>query len=518
MMTLSPLRRTLIASAAALGLLTAGPAFAQQGQTSPIQASQIQGTQIRVPTPLVAKGAGDAPVTTEGQAFQNLGLVGVARVPADVLDFMGDTLGSMSGMAIAPGTWRKEGDTYRATLYSLPDRGRNSPDEGEYVDYANRLMSFDLAFVPGQAFTLTPTGGIALKDFEGRPTTGADPADGTRMEAGHTFPSPKPGALGAGKVSLDAEAIAMRADGSFYVSDEYGPGIYLFGPGGRMKGAIDPGPALAPMTGGALNFNSTKAPDTGRRNNQGLEALAVTPDGRKLVAVLQSATIQDSSASKDQTNRANTRILVYDIAADPTPKAPVAVYALTLPVYASRGDGKIDRTAAQSEMVALDDHRFLILARDGNGLGSKPGPEVFKAVLLVDVSGATNLAGTDYETTTRPIAPAQDGRNVLDPSIRPATADVLVNLLNPDDLGKFGLNIHNETPDENTLSEKWEAMALVPALDPQAPDTFFLFVGNDNDFLTRHGVMQGKPYADKIDNATTVLAYRLRLPGVKLAP
>lgn len=506
-MTLTCLRRTLIATA--FGLLVAGPAFAQQAETP----------QLQVPTPLIARGAGDAPVLSEGQAFQNLGLAGVARVPADALDFMGDTLGSMSGMAIAPGTWRKDGDTYRATLYSLPDRGRNSPDEGEYVDYASRLIAFDLAFVPGQAFTLTPTGGgIALKDFEGRPTTGADPADGTLVEAGHTLPAPKAGALGAGKVSIDAEALAMRPDGRFYVSDEYGPGIYLFGPDGRMTGAIDPSPALAPRTDGALNFNSTKAPDTGRRNNQGLEALAVTPDGRKLVAVLQSATIQDSSASKEQTNRANTRILIYDISADPTPKAPVAVHALTLPVYASKGDGKIDRTAAQSEMVALDDHRFLILARDSNGLGSKPGPEVFKAVLLVDVSGATNLAGTDYETTTRPIAPAQDGRNMLDPAIRPATARVLVNLLNPDDLGKFGLNIHNETPDANTLSEKWEAMALVPALDPQAPDTFFLFVGNDNDFITRHGVMQGKPYADKLDNATTVLAYRLRLSGVTRAP
>lgn len=517
-MTLSCLRRTLIATGATLGLvsglLAAGPAFAQQ-----VQPAQIQPAQIRVPTPLIARGAGDPPVMSQGQAFQNLGLAGVARVPADVLDFMGDTLGSMSGMALAPGSWRKEGDTYRATLYSLPDRGRNSPDEGEYADYANRLIAFDLAFVPGRAFTLTPTGGgIALKDFEGRPTTGADPADGTTVQAGHTLPAPKAGELGAGKVSLDAEALAMRADGSFYVSDEYTPGIFLFGPDGRMKGAIDPGPALAPMTGGALNFKSTQAPDTGRRNNQGLEALAVTPDGRKLVAVLQSATVQDSSASKDQTSRANTRIFVYDIASDPTPKAPVAVYALTLPVFASKGDGKIDRTAAQSEMVALDDHRFLILSRDGNGLGSKPGPEVFKAVLLADVGGATNLAGTDYVTSTRPIAPAQDGRNVLDPAIRPATASVLVNLLNPDDLGKFGLNIHNETPDENTLSEKWEAMALVPALDPQAPDTFFLLVGNDNDFLTRHGVMQGKPYADKVDNATTVLAYRLRLPGVKLAP
>ncbi len=59
-------------------------------------------------------------------------------------------------------------------------------------------------------------------------------------------------------------------------------------------------------------------------------------------------------------------------------------------------------------------------------------------------------------------------------------------------------------------------MALVPALDPAKPDDYFLFVGNDNDFLTKKGVMQGKAYSDKIDNPTTVLAYRLSLPGIKL--
>jgi hypothetical protein len=33
-----------------------------------------------------------------------------------------------------------------------------------------------------------------------------------------------------------------------------------------------------------------------------------------------------------------------------------------------------------------------------------------------------------------------------------------------------------------TLSEKIEAMALAPVLEEGAPQDFFLFVGNDNDF------------------------------------
>ena len=55
------------------------------------------------------------------------------------------------------------------------------------------------------------------------------------------------------------------------------------------------------MRHGAPNFASDnpgpgaaepdpKDPDTGRQNNQGLEGMAMTPDGKFLIAVLQSAT------------------------------------------------------------------------------------------------------------------------------------------------------------------------------------------------------------------------------------
>ena len=50
------------------------------------------------------------------------------------------------------------------------------------------------------------------------------------------------------------------------------------------------------------------------------------------------------------------------------------------------------------------------------------------------------------------------------------------------ELAKFGL--HNGPPqDRNNLGEKWEAMGLVPALDPTHPRDVFLLVANDNDFL-----------------------------------
>ncbi|MCF4165924.1 esterase-like activity of phytase family protein [Zavarzinia compransoris] len=464
------------------------------------------------------------PVTLEmgGVAYVDQGLLGVGRVPASSLDFMGTTLGSFSGMAIDPASWRKDGDAYVATLYSLPDRGYNTADR--YSDYPGRLVQFDLRFTPyagadlpaevasQSQIVLTPTGkGVTLVDFAGTATTGFDPDAGITVQDGHSLPSPE--GEGPRQVALDAEAVAFTADGGFYVGDEYTAGIYLFDADGKMAGFIPPVPALAPMTGGKLNYNSKKAPDTGRRNNQGMEAAALTPDGKTLIAVLQSATMQDSAGKGGE--RGNTRVLVYDVSSDPTPQAPVGHYVLQLPLVDTKGDGKMDKTAAQSEVVALNDHQFLVLARDSAGYGTeKATPIMYKSILLADTTGATNLAGTEYETGTKPIS---EGRK-LDPAITPVATGELINLLNSAQLARFGMNLDTAAPKGGTtltLSEKWEAMSLMPALDPAHPDDYILFVANDNDFLATKGVMPGYTYDAGLDNDTTILAFRVTIPGVQ---
>src|SRR5262249_11916492 len=80
-------------------------------------------------------------------------------------------------------------------------------------------------------------------------------------------------------------------------------------------------------------------------------------------------------------------------------------------------------------------------------------------------------------------------------------------------LQKFGL--HNGEPnDRNNLSEKWEGMTLVPALDPANPNDYFLFVTNDNDFITQNGYQAGAPYKDAsgLEVDTMILVYRITLP------
>jgi hypothetical protein len=465
-------------------------------------------------------------IEVAGKTYVDQGLVAEGSLPAGTVDFLGDTLGSFSSLAIEPGSWKRDGDTYTGVLWTLPDRGRNDPEHNVFFDYRGRLHRFRFTMkvwepaeaVPTRgAVSLVVDGGRELRDFDGKPFTGAEPAKGLRRERGIVLPSPA-GGIGAGKVSLDAESLQFTRDGGFYVGDEYAANVYRFDAKGKLTGIIVPPKAVRPLDAdGKPDFTSLTPPVTGRRNNQGVEGMALSPDGTRLFVVLQSALIQDTAtrdAPGDASGRALTRVLVYDVSHAAVPKAPMGHYVVRLPIYADRGDGGApNKTAAQSEVRVLDNHAFLMLARDGNGYGAEGGkPIVYKSVLLVDTDGASNLAGTTYETSTASLL-GKDG--TLRDDIRTAAWRPLVNLLDPTDLARFDLGIEADRKGTTQLSEKWEAMDLVPALDPARPDDWFLLVGNDNDFIAKRCVMDGQNCDSAIDNDNRILVYRLTLPGMR---
>ena len=468
------------------------------------------GAEEAVTQPHLDRTDGAHSVSLNGQTFINQGLVGAGRLPAGTIDFLGDTLGSFSSLQVAPGSWKRVGDHYEGVLWTLPDRGRNDPTANLFFDYPARLVRLRLRFTPGDGkVDLAPDGGLELTDFNGKPFTGADPGAGVLVERGLTLPAPASG-VGAGKVSLDAEALQFTRDGGFYVGDEYSANVYYFDRSGRLRGVITPPPAVAPRRDGHPDFGSLQPPATGRRNNQGPEGVSLSPDGRTLFVALQSALIQDT-AKGDAAGRVNTRVLAYDVSRTPAPAKPVAHYVMQLPAYTADGQGGApNRTAAQSEIHALDGHRFLMLSRDAAGRGAGKAPIVYKSILLVDVAGATNLAGGEYETTTASLLRDPTG-TALRAGVVPAASVELVNMLNPAQLARFGLDV--DASSENALSEKWEAMDLASVLEPGHPADYFLIVGNDNDFIARHCRMSGQACDSDIDNDSRILVYRLSLPA-----
>jgi len=455
--------------------------------------------------PNIEQSADARSVSLHNQTYVNHGLVGTGTLAAGTVDFLGDTLGSFSSLKIAPGSWRRVGSSYEAILWTLPDRGRNDPDANLFFDYPGRVHRFRVRFTPADgSVTFVPDGGLKLSDFRGRPFTGADPGTGTLTQRGFVLPAPASG-VGNGKVSLDAESLQFTRGGSFYIGDEYTANVYYFDRRGRLRAIIQPPAAITPRRDGLPHFGSLKSPETGRRNNQGAEGMSLSPDGRTLFVMMQSALIQDS-ATGNAAGRVNTRVLAYDVSKDPAPAQPKAHHVIQLPAYDADGKGGApNRTAAQSEIVALDDHRFLMLSRDGAGQGAdNKNPIVYKSILLVDLTNATNLAGTEYETGTSSLL--QDRTSTaLRPEIIPADRIELINMLNAPQLARLGLSV-------DSLSEKWEAMDLVSVLDPDRPADYFLFVGNDNDFTARHCLMSGRSCDAVIDNDNRLLVYRVSLP------
>jgi hypothetical protein len=498
---------------------------------------------------LMGAAAAQQSVTFQGSTFVNHGLVGVGRIPSDARDELGDTLGGLgSAMAMEPKSWKQNEDgSYGGTLVMVPDRGWNNQGKAT-VDYRGRAQFFDITFRPSTGDSTTAQnqltmayrrsvlfhesddkpedgqktdkcdGDSGVDKREGKPTTGFDPPKMRQASSG--FPDLP--VDDRGRIAVDNEGVVLPGDGTMWISDEYGPYIYHYDGSGRLLKVIRPPDAFIPMRRHANerpqeSFAHSAPTDqgnlvSGRQKNQGFEGLAMSPDRHTLFAMLQSALTQDLDARHPETikhTRRNTRLLAYDLRNE-EPKL-VAEYAVQLPQFRDRKTGQM-LIAAQSDLLALNDTQFLVMARDSDaGFGTSSAESFYRSVDLIDISPATNIAGSKYDSPRNPIAPKGelDGR-----SIKPALYQKFLDINNDTQLKRF--NLHNGKPnDANNLAEKWESLVIVPVLDPSAPHDYFLFVGSDNDFKTQNGCMVGKPYSDEesgVNVDTLVLVFRVTLP------
>ncbi len=441
------------------------------------------------------------------------GLVAVGRLPANLKDKFSETFGSGSGMAAIPGSWKRAEGGFTGELWLLPDRGYNV--EGT-TDYRTRLNRLSIKLLPGASgamgrieASLADT--ILLTDEAGVPMSGLDPvAKRSEKDGWPAMPM-----TAGGKISLDPEAVVLLPDGGFMISDEYGPAIYRFAGDGKLLSTTQPPAALLPKRKGAVDFSSNnpapgapvpspKDPELGRQNNQGFEGMALSPDGKELTVVLQSAARQDGG--DNAATRQHTRALVYD-ASDVKNLKLIHEAVVPLPTFVDDGKTKV---AAQSEIVWIGPRRYLMLSRDSNnGYGQKGAASLYRQITVLDLNGSTNIAGTQYDVA-QPIAP----KGVLADGIKPAALSPFIDINDAAELAKAGL--HNGAPNDRTnLSEKWEAMTLFPTLEQDRPDEFYLFVANDNDFITQDGFQVGAAYKDAsgADVDTMFLVYRVKLPG-----
>jgi hypothetical protein len=466
-----------------------------------------------------------APATAQFTGFVNKGLVGAGRLSGNLFDASGtnlDTLGGIfSGIAFDPASWSQTTNggslTYRGVLYCVPDRGYGPGALGGTFDFKPRIHTLSVAITPyyGTAATnqsqiaMTNTATRLLLDESLSPMTGFSGNDLTFTN----YPKSATDSSGEGRHSLDAEGLARLRDGSFFVCDEYGPFIYRFNSNAVLELTLKPPEAWIPKVGSSYprtnNFTAVTGPDSGRKNNRGMEGISITPDERILFALLQAPLVQDGG--EDNGSR-YVRLLVYDVAPNsPRRNELIAEYVYELTLNGNAGG---TRQTITSEIVALNSHQLLVIDRDQRGRNSgSTSAFVYKRVVLVDTAGATNILGSGYDLELG--APGQISLplNGLPASIRPVARQDFVNLLDTVQLSKFGLNLNAASPDTNTLVEKWEGMTVTPLNDPAMPDDYLLLIGCDNDFgalnVYHNGILVGTnpELTDHI-----LLAYRVTLP------
>ncbi|CBF83548.1 hypothetical protein AN3023.2 [Aspergillus nidulans FGSC A4] len=439
--------------------------------------------------------------TCGGITYTYIGLDGYGFVESNVRDKYGDTLAGLGSSAVLEkGSWhKKSSSSYSGIFYLLPDRGWNTNGT---LNFNPRIHKFELSLTlvprasaqtpskPNLAFKYLDT--ILLTDPRGKPLTGLDPDfTGNISYPGYpplpaaTYVGDGFGGAGSGgkRVALDSEGLAIDQEGYFWVSDEYGPYIYRFNKNGKMVLALQPPEAYLPRRNGLLSFSAASAPlytpdklpnpedpESGRNNNQGFEALTISPDGRTLTVMIQSALNQEGGPKKKY--RQPARLLQYDISNPNNPQ--------------------------------YKHDNFLILSRDsGFGAGLSETLSVYRQADIFSISNSTtDLKVKEYNFPRGSIASSE---GILDTNITPAEYCPFLDFNINSELAKFGLHNGGEQ-DSGLLNEKWESLVLVP-VEPENGQNkgkdnkteYFLFSFSDNDFITQDGAMNfGRlPYADE---------------------
>ncbi|MDM0071168.1 esterase-like activity of phytase family protein [Variovorax sp. J31P207] len=378
----------------------------------------------------------------------------------------GNRLGGLgSGLAYAGGN----------TFLALPDRGPNAKPYNPLVDdtvsYIVRFQTLRLALSPSDAgsalpFTLTPT--LRKTTLLSSPTPlvyGSGAGLGNRIDGVTPIGSGAP-ALNAARhryyftgrsdnfdptrpstntlnARLDPESIRVSNDGErVYVSDEYGPYVHEFerSTGKRIRSFKLPA-NLAITRLSAQSAVEIADNTVGRVTNKGMEGLAITPDGRLLVGFMQ--------ANLEQDKKGSLRIVTIDTYTGATRQY---AYKLT--------DG-----SGVSEILAINNHEFLVDERDGSGMADTPlltdtaSAAKVKKLYVIDLDGARDVS--DLSGDLSAYAVTKSAAPFLDVVAKLTAAGT----------------------DPRLIPSKIEGIAFGPDVSIKGVTKHTLFVANDNDFL-----------------------------------
>ncbi|MBW9222162.1 esterase-like activity of phytase family protein [Methanothermococcus sp. SCGC AD-155-C09] len=352
---------------------------------------------------------------------------------------------------IGSGAFYKEG-----IIYAITDRGPNiDVEDSEEILGVDAEEEYNLS-EDGKIFPIpnyTPTiflinasnyeiiGNITLKDRDGNGITGlTNPINSTELAYDSNF-----NLLNHDPNGIDSEAIVVLSNGSFWISEEYGPSILLVGSDGKIIKRIVPegleghyANATYDVVGGLPSIISK------RHLNRGIEALALSPNEDYLYFALQSPI--DNPDDDNYKNSRIIRLFKYDLSNEKV--VGEYVYTLDTPETFMLDDTTKQKKVKLSEMVCVGDDELIVLER----------VSATTKLYYVQLNG-TNIYNTKW-----------DDENTQNPCL--------------DELKVTDLNNHNITPLQKIpVYDNGQSNIILPKkIEGVARDGNTLYLLNDNDF------------------------------------
>ena len=405
----------------------------------------------------------------------------VISIPLEDVSFTGGKTLSFD-VGVGSSAFHRPGDPANV-FYALTDRGPNIKCKDSLAvigvaDFCGAGNGGDKIFpMPGftpsiykielsEDFVATVLEVIPLKGQSGEAISGVtNPLTATDTEKAFANDA---SSLAFDPNGLDTESITGLADGSFWISDEYGPSLVHVAADGTILERVVPESVAADLAGADYPVRGG-LPDIlkKRKLNRGIESVTISPDEKFLYFVMQSPLANPDKSAYSASR--HVRLMKYSLQADGSLGDALGkyVYELDTPqsfadIHSGSGDLKNGDFRKQSnvkvsEMVALAEDDLVVLER------------VSKVTKLYRVSldTADNLLSAPVSTqavTNNESTLLKTLEQLFDPTS--TNAMPLKKSLAFDSM--------TDLPEGVTLPEKVEGVALL--------DDDYVLLINDNDF------------------------------------
>jgi hypothetical protein len=291
---------------------------------------------------------------------------------------------------IGSGLWTGPGDG-PGVFWMITDRGPNPQTATTPIKRAFPVPGFTPFILQVkaengvinilQAIPLTGNGGAGITGLPNDPASTSPPVPGAIRDERPFDCAATTAVIAGNHDGHDTEDLVRDVHGTFWTIEEYGPSISKIDPTGRVLKRFVP-KGRESISGDHFTVVGNLPEILDRRpRNRGFEGIALTPNNKSLMAIVQSP------LTNPTTGVGNPSRVIRLIAFDLETETPTAEYVYVMQPVNEFGNTNPTEMKI-SALSALDEHRMLVLERT----------DAVAKIFIVDVRQATNILGTKWDS------------------------------------------------------------------------------------------------------------------------